>query len=325
MYFKEFYHSGLYHQIIRHMVDPDILMKHGLFYLVDEVNIGKNVVQDCCYWGHFELLKRVSDRSLFNMQSCYQAFTNGHFKIIKFLFEENLIDFKDFRDAWSGAAEGGHLHIIKYLHTNNIAGCTTRAMDIAAIKGRLDVVQFLYYNRTEGCTKDAIDLAAYYWKIDVVKFLLGKPQPHGKGIITGTERAIDLAAQAGCFELVKYFFDNGLKTHTNAAMDYAAAGGHFEILKFLHENSDIGFSSSAIKWAAGNNRYEIVKYLLEINKDLIRFPALSNCCMNGNDDILILLLDNYPHITQDYIDELISIAQEFQHESIVDYLISRFR
>ena len=219
MYFKEFYHSGLYHQIIRHMINPDILMKNGLFYLVDEENIGNDIVRDCCYWGHFELLKRVTNRSLFNMQSCYQAFTNGHFKIVKFLFEEKLLDPDDFRDAWSGAAEGGHLETIKYLHTNKIEGCEINAMDRAAIGGHLDVVQFLYYNRTEGCTTNVIDRAAYYRHADVVKFLFGKPQPHGKGIITGTFRAIDLAAQSGCLELIQFFFNNGFKDHSEKAMD----------------------------------------------------------------------------------------------------------
>lgn len=77
--------------------------------------------------------------------------------------------------------------------------------------------------------------------------------------------------------------------------------------------------------AAGNNRYEIVEYLLGINKDLIRYPALSNCCMHGFDDILLLLLDNFPQIPSNYVDELILIAEESQNESIVDYLITRFR
>ena len=54
--------------------------------------------------------------------------------------------------AMNGAAENGHLEVVKWLHENRTEGCTTYAMDFAVEKGHLEVVKWLHENRTEGCT-----------------------------------------------------------------------------------------------------------------------------------------------------------------------------
>ncbi|OQS05757.1 ankyrin repeat [Thraustotheca clavata] len=87
--------------------------------------------------------------------------------------------------AMSKAACNGKLDVIKFLHEERNAecstyamykaarfGCTTYAMDAAARHGHFDVVKFLHENRTEGCTADAIDNAASRGHLDIVIFLL---------------------------------------------------------------------------------------------------------------------------------------------------------
>jgi hypothetical protein len=41
------------------------------------------------------------------------------------------------------AAYNDHLATIRWLHDNRLEGCTTQAMDLAALNGRLDVVEYL--------------------------------------------------------------------------------------------------------------------------------------------------------------------------------------
>jgi hypothetical protein len=43
------------------------------------------------------------------------------------------------------ASEKGHLHIVEWLHENRNEGCTTKAMDKAALNGHYDIIVFLYY------------------------------------------------------------------------------------------------------------------------------------------------------------------------------------
>lgn len=50
------------------------------------------------------------------------------------------------------------VEIVEWLHLNPTAGCTTRAMNRAAMRGDVDTVLFLHQHRTEGCTtQGAID------------------------------------------------------------------------------------------------------------------------------------------------------------------------
>ena len=55
--------------------------------------------------------------------------------------------------------KSGDLEIMKWLHDNNVKGCTI-AMDCAALKGQLNTVKWLHENRTEGSTNNAMNLAA---------------------------------------------------------------------------------------------------------------------------------------------------------------------
>lgn len=69
------------------------------------------------------------------------------------------------------AAVCGNLEVLKWLHDNTSAGCTTDAMDIAASDGRLDMVLWFHKNRREGCTSDAMNRAAANGHLEVVKWL----------------------------------------------------------------------------------------------------------------------------------------------------------
>uniref|UniRef100_K3X1S8 Uncharacterized protein n=1 Tax=Globisporangium ultimum (strain ATCC 200006 / CBS 805.95 / DAOM BR144) TaxID=431595 RepID=K3X1S8_GLOUD len=65
----------------------------------------------------------------------------------------------------------GHIDVVRYLHENGIGGCTTDAMDYAAMHRHLGVIQFLHENRSEVCTPAAIDRAAGNDHYTVVAFL----------------------------------------------------------------------------------------------------------------------------------------------------------
>ena len=84
--------------------------------------------------------------------------------VIKRLYNPNI-------HTWDNAAENGDLPLVKYLHKNKKAGCTTATMNFAAIGGFLSVVKYLHINKKEGCTTAAMDLGAGQGHLSVVKFL----------------------------------------------------------------------------------------------------------------------------------------------------------
>lgn len=48
----------------------------------------------------------------------------------------------------NSTAKNGDIEVIKWLHANQIEGCTINAMDRAVYYGHLNVVKFLYAERT---------------------------------------------------------------------------------------------------------------------------------------------------------------------------------
>ena len=62
-------------------------------------------------------------------------------------------------DVIDQAARNGSLECLEYLSEMG-ACCTTDAMDDASSNGHLDIVKWLHINRKEGCTTKAMDEAA---------------------------------------------------------------------------------------------------------------------------------------------------------------------
>ncbi|EGG18636.1 hypothetical protein DFA_04131 [Cavenderia fasciculata] len=79
------------------------------------------------------------------------AAMDGHLDILQFIcekFPESI-----FKPNTMDIAVGkGKLEIVKFLHFNRSEGCTTMAMDNAALNNDLETVEFLHKHRTEGST-----------------------------------------------------------------------------------------------------------------------------------------------------------------------------
>ena len=74
--------------------------------------------------------------------------------------------------------------------------------------------------------------------------------------------SIDLAADNGNFQVVKYLTSKGVSC-TTKAMDWAASKGHFKLFKWLHLNRSEGCTGGSLGFASINGFLEIVKYIIE--------------------------------------------------------------
>jgi Ankyrin repeats (3 copies) len=189
------------------------------------------------------------------------AAEGGHLHVLKWLQAHASQDNAYFgggrasQDAMDSAASRGFLEVVKWLHVHRTEGCSVKAMDGAARAGHLRVVQWLHANRREGCTKKAMDMAARYGHLDVVRWLHAN---RGEGC---SSDAMDCAAAMGHLDVVEWLHANRSEGCTNKAMDMAAANGHTDVVKWLHANRGEGCTERAIDGATERGDLKLAMWL----------------------------------------------------------------
>jgi len=124
--------------------------------------------------------------------------------------------------------------------------------------GDLEMVQYCHRIHLE-FTKDAMDLAAENGHLEIVKWL------HENRTEGCTTNAMNSAARNGHLEMVQWLHamhtENRNEGCTVDTMNLAAMNGHLEIVKWLHKHRNEGCTTGAMDWAAMNGHFEIVKWL----------------------------------------------------------------
>ncbi|TYZ66781.1 hypothetical protein PybrP1_009966, partial [[Pythium] brassicae (nom. inval.)] len=156
-----------------------------------------------------------------------EAASNGNIEVLELI----LVDQPQETNAIDGAANGGRLSIVKYLHDHLTSGCTKRAMDSAAMIGRLDIVKFLHENRTEGCTTNAMNVTEF-GRLEALRFL---HENRNEGC---TARALEAAAANNHLEVMEFLCAHRHECDYGSAMVSAAASGQVTALQFLLKYPD---------------------------------------------------------------------------------------
>ncbi|KAH9102905.1 hypothetical protein LEN26_007222 [Aphanomyces euteiches] len=184
------------------------------------------------------------------------AVCGGHLQVVKYLHSQDHPGYD--AEMMDLAAASGRLSIVEFLHRHRSEGCSTEAMDAAASRGHLEVVKFLHAHRSEGCTANAMDLAARYGHNDVVIWL--STHRH-EGCTTD---AMDNAAAEGNLDLVQWLSANRSEGCTTRAMDRAASNGHLHVVEWLHVNRTEGCTTNAMEDSAQYGHLPVVEFLASI-------------------------------------------------------------
>ncbi|OWZ08016.1 hypothetical protein PHMEG_00019505 [Phytophthora megakarya] len=110
------------------------------------------------------------------------------------------------------------------------------ASALAAQLGHLDMVRLLHSNNIPGCSKRAIHAAASGGHLDIVKWL--QPCTHKASNEFSKEQSIDGAAASAHLEIVQWLLENTDKGCSTTAIDMAAYHNHFDTVA----------SSRALRW-----------------------------------------------------------------------------
>ena len=235
--------------------------------------------------GHLNIIKWIFLKFINN--HLYQQYShramdwsakNGHLKVLKWLYKncrENHKFTSDSNDINEQPSRSFRYEFTPF---------TKEIIDGAAENGHLEVLKWLFKNRLElsicnphydaSTAIDAIDMAAKNGHFEVVKYLCEKYD-------NSHNMALEQAAKYGHFEIVKYLFHHHnmniftFHQNVNTAFSNAAEHGHLDIVKWLYNNSHITKSTCEyIRWHMSQNfsdihldnknKMEIIKKEMEI-------------------------------------------------------------
>ncbi|KDO23344.1 hypothetical protein SPRG_11658 [Saprolegnia parasitica CBS 223.65] len=240
-------------------------------------NAASNGFLDIVRWLHAHRVEGCSAAALNG------AINNGHVEIVAFL-RQHYPELDVSSDAMDEAAGSGRLDVVRYLHEQCHAPCTTKSLDAAAYHGYLDIVQYLHTHRHEGCTTEAMDGAACNGYLEVIEFL---DAYRSEGCTTF---AFDTAARNNHMAILQFLSASRTEGGTTKAMDRAAHRGHFDVVRFLHDHRPEGCTTRAIDWAAAAGHLAIVEFLMENRREGFTYRGMFWAARDGHLDVLAYLL-----------------------------------
>ncbi|CAL6326935.1 unnamed protein product [Bathycoccus prasinos] len=130
-------------------------------------------------------------------------------------------------------------------------------------------------------------------------------------------RTIDMAANQGNLEMVKYCVANEYPIDELACIN-AASGGQLECLKYLHEEAKAPWDSRTAEWAALNGHLHIFEYLVERKYDQYSGFECQFAAEKGHLDCL-----KYLHETAKapWNSQAVRDAHKNKHPECVQYLL----
>eukprot|EP01133_Synstelium_polycarpum_P017189 gene17189-20481_t len=162
--------------------------------------------------------------------------------------------------------------IAPQLTAPNVFGLVYHGISLKAIEiGDLTLMQYLRDNHYDGYT-DEMDLAAEQGDLEMVKFL------HHSVAIDCSQNAMDYAASNGFLSVVKFLHTNRSEGCTTEAMDCAAESGFLTVIQYLHANRSEGCTQQALQNAVDGGHYSTIQFLLANrreghSKEMLTFMA----------------------------------------------------
>ena len=184
----------------------------------------------------------------------YFAALGGDMEAVRWLREISKEHSWD-KQSCKGAAEGGHLDVLKYLRKKRCEWDETTCLG-AAKGGHLDVLK---YARKHGCPWDdrTCTNAAWGGHLDMLKYA------HENGC-PWDETTCLFAAKGGHLDVLKYAHKNGCPWGVMTCF-YAAFGGHLDVLKYAREKRCPWDKNSCLRVAGRQGHTHIISWIRSLD------------------------------------------------------------
>ena len=220
----------------------------GFVYHGNNVRLG-NIYYD------FLRKNNLSSQGIINSYM-YRAAKAGYKDLVKYYIFKGA---NNFYLGMDGAAEGGHMNIIKYLESKNQMDYRYVNMNMLCSASEGGHMNIIKYSESKGADNwnEGMRYAARGGHMNIIKYFESKGAKEWNG-------GMRYASEGGHINLVKYFESKGAKDW-NEGMRSAAIRGHINLVKYF-------VSKGGNDWAGGiscanliDNK-DIVKYLLKFVK-----------------------------------------------------------
>jgi len=228
--------------------------------------------------GNMQIFEYLLRNECSTEDACYEAAYNGHFDIVRFCC---LIGAANEYDITNGAANGGHLdilkyghehgcelykfcggylHILKWLIQNNHYRHNTIVVDGIAEKGSLDCLQFLHSKGYNILSANVFSYAVISRNINLIKWLYEIGCPFDKSATDATIYSFFHKSML-CSTILQLLLSWGCDVDDHICAD-AARYGEMEILKILYAHGCTLYDE-IIDEAAFNGHLHIIIWALE--------------------------------------------------------------
>ena len=250
-----------------------------------------------CSKGYIDIIKVLDEYGyIFSEDSINGAVEAGHIGISKFLYKVHSLEPQEF--SIEEATMKGHLEILKWLYNEKLINVIdiNDVMLQACCSNKLDIVIWLC-SKTIVPTQTCMDCACERNAIDVAKFL------HKKYGMMCEDTSFDVTASEGYIEMIEWLTSINNKATVNA-VDSCAATNEFEGLKWLHANRKEKGTHTAIENAVKRGNTDMVLYLLKNDYPVCSSETLLNAMKyyKGQPEIIecvLLVLEKHPDVFTD--------------------------
>ncbi|KAL7750008.1 hypothetical protein RI367_004523 [Sorochytrium milnesiophthora] len=158
-------------------------------------------------------------------------------------------------------------------------------LSFAARSESLALVQWVFSRADESqqAASQAIDIAAEWGTLETVRWLCENTRS------TCSEYAMGRAIVRDRLDIVQYLYQHRSEGWPPSVINSAAAGGHLRTVVWLHENRAEGCTTDAIDQAAAAGHLSVVRWLYENRSEGCTGSAMYNASVGGWLDIVRLL------------------------------------
>ncbi|KAL7750877.1 hypothetical protein RI367_003837 [Sorochytrium milnesiophthora] len=239
---------------------PDLTLKRP-YFIGDSVLRPYYISGTVLREGHLDIVQWAHQYPAFQgmrMPSVELATASGNVAFVRWLcdrYGEAAYATLDIEDA----AASGSLAMVQWVTATSTRSsdddCATAAVGTAVRSGNLEMVRWINEHIKLGDKDDAMNIAAEHGHLEVLKYL------HADGTWLCTTRAMDMAAFRGHLQVVEWLHHNRTEGCTVEAMDSAAGRGDIEMVRFLHEHRSEGCTTSAADLAAAGGHIHVLRFL----------------------------------------------------------------
>jgi hypothetical protein len=225
------------------------------------------------------------------------AAERGDTPLFQWLYEHRPKE-RDYNfDALIAAAANGGLAIVRYLleeaDGHGSVVCPPVALRSAVEHGHCDIAQYLTDRGVRAQLTGLDSEVARRGHLEMAQWLHSTQLP---GVFTTA--AMDAAAGAGHFDIVRFLHENRSEGCRSWAMDGAATGGFLEIVEFLFAHRGEGCTARAVNGAARNGHLHVLQWFygkLRHKLSIWTSEAATAALVNGHYDALAWLQTHFPH------------------------------